>query len=110
MKIKKHIKVKGFALVTISAFVIGGMVGQATPTPQETAFNKQVTRLENENNRIFSDYNDTKVLPGDYQKQEFNAIDKVIQKENFSHRQTVILNSMVNSNINDYQDTWYMTH
>lgn len=110
MKLKKQIKTK-LTIVTIAlAFVGGGIVGQATPTPTEKAFNKQVTLLENENSRIFSDSNDTRILPGNYQTQEFNRIDKFIQKHNLNHRQTVILNSMVNSNINDYQDTWFTTH
>ena len=110
MKLKKHIQTK-IAIVTISlAFLGGGIVGQSTPTAQEKVFNNQVTLLENENNRIFSDSNDTKILPGNYQTQEFNRIDKFIQKHNLNHRQTVILNSMVNSNINDYQDVWYTTH
>ena len=110
MKLKKHIKSK-IAIVTIALVFVGGAsVGQNTPTPQEKAFNNQVTLLENESDRIFSDSNDTKILPGNYQKQEYAKIDKFIQKHNLNHRQTVILNSMVNSNINDYQDTWFTTH
>ena len=110
MKLKKHIQTK-IAIVTISlAFLGGGIVGQSTQTAQEKVFDNQVTLLENENNRIFSDSNDTKILPGNYQTQEFNRIDKFIQKHNLNHRQTVILNSMVNSNINDYQDVWFTTH
>lgn len=110
MKIKTHIKTK-FTILSIGlAFLGGGALGQTLPTPTDTAFNKQVTLLENENTRIFSDSNDTKILPGNYQTQEFTKIDKFIQKHNLNHRQAVILNSMVNSNINDYQDTYFMTH
>ena len=110
MKLKKHIKTKLTITAICLAFVGGAMVGQNTQTTTEKAFNYQVTLLENENNRIFSDSNDTKILPGNYQTQEFNRIDKFIQKHNLNHRQTVILNSMVNSNINDYQDVWFTTH
>lgn len=110
MKLKKHIQTK-IAIVTISlAFLGGGIVGQSTQTAQEKVFNKQVTLLENENNRIFSNDNDTKILPSNYQTQEFDRIEEFIQKHNLNHRQTFILKSMVNSNTNDYLDIWNTTH
>ena len=110
MKLKKHIKTK-LTIVTIAlAFVGGASVGQNTQTATETAFNKQVTLLENEENRIYSYNNDMKVSPESYQNQEVKRIKKFIQKHNLNHRQTVILESMVNSNTSDYLDTWYTTH
>ncbi|BBI90349.1 hypothetical protein H1N69_gp41 [Lactococcus phage phiQ1] len=110
MKLKKHIKTK-FTIIALSLVFVGGaMVGQKTPTATEKAFNYQVSLLEKEDNRIYSDSNDTKILPGNYQKQELVRIKKFIQKHKLNHRQIVILESMVNSNINDYQDTWFTTH
>ena len=110
MKLKKHIKTK-LTIVTIALVFVGGVsVGQNTQTATEKAFNYQVSLLENENNRIYSYNNDMKVLPESYQNQEVKRVDKFIQKHNLNHRQTVILESMVNSNINDYQDTWFTTH
>lgn len=110
MKLKKHIKTK-FTIITITlAFVGGAYVGQNTQTATETAFNKQVTLLENEENRIYSINNDMKVSPESYQNQEVKRIKKFIQKHNLNHRQTFILESMVNSNINDYQDTYFTKH
>ncbi len=110
MKLKKHIKTK-LTIVTLSLVFVGGaMVGQNTQTPTEKAFNYQVTLLENENNRIYSIDNDMKILPENYQNQEVKRIKKFIQKHNLNHRQIVILESMVNSNSNDYQDTWYTAH
>lgn len=110
MKLKKHIKTKLSILSVGIAFLAGGVVGQTIPTPTENDFNKQVTQLENENTRIFSKDNDSKILPDNYQTQEFNKVDEFIQKHNLNHRQAVILNSMVNSNINDYQDIYFMNH
>ena len=110
MKLKKHIKTKLTITAIALAFVGGASVGQNTQTPTEKAFNYQVSLLENENNRIYSINNDMKILPENYQNQEVKRIKKFIQKHNLNHRQTVILESMVNSNINDYQDTWFTTH
>ena len=110
MKLKKHVQTK-IAIVTISlVFLGGGIVGQATPTAQEKVFNNQVTLLENESNRIFSNYNDTKILPSNYQTQEFDRIEHFIQKHNLNHRQAFMLQSIVNSNTNDYLDVWNTTH
>lgn len=110
MKLKKHIKTK-LTIVTIAlAFVGGASVGQNIQTPTEKAFNYQVSLLEKEDNRIYSDSNDTKILPSNYQKQELVRINKFINKHKFNYNQIVILESMVNSNINDYADTWFTTH
>lgn len=110
MKLKKHVQTK-IAIITISlAFLGGATVGQNTQTVQEKAFNKQVTLLENENKRIFSNTNDVKILPSNYQTQEFDRVDDFIQKHNLSHRQTFILKSIVNSNTNDYLDVWNISH
>lgn len=110
MKLKKHIQTKLTIIALSLVFVGGASVGQNIQTPTEKAFNYQVSLLEKEDNRIYSDSNDTKILPGNYQRQELVRIKKFIQKHNLNHRQTVILESMVNSNINDYADTWYTTH
>lgn len=110
MKLKKHIKTKLTITAIALVFVGGAMVGQNTQTATEKAFNSQVNLLENENNRIYSYNNDMKVSPESYQNQEVKRIKKSIQKHKFNHRQTVILESMVNSNSNDYQDTWFTTH
>lgn len=110
MKLKKHIKTK-LTIIAISLVFVGGVsVGQNTQTTTEKAFNYQVSLLEKEDNRIYSINNDMKVLPESYQNQEVKRIKKFIQKHNLNHRQTVILESMVNSNINDYQDTYFTTH
>lgn len=110
MKLKKHIKTKLTIVVLSFVFVGGVSVGQNTQTATEKAFNYQVSLLEKEDNRIYSDSNDTKILPGNYQKQELVRINKFINKHKFNHNQIVILESMVNSNINDYQDTWRTNH
>lgn len=110
MKLKKHIKRK-FTISAIALVFVGGvMVGQNTQTATEKAFNSQISLLENENNRIYSYNNDMKVSPESYQNQELARINKFINKHKFNHNQIVILESMVNSNINDYQDTWFTTH
>ena len=110
MKLKKHIKTKLTITVIALVFVGGAMVGQNTQTPTEKAFNYQISLLEKEDKRIYSDSNDTKILPYNYQKQELVRINKFIQKHKFNHTQTVILESMVNRNIDDYGDTWFTTH
>lgn len=110
MKLKKHIKRKFTISAIALVFAGGAMVGQNTQTATEKAFNAQVNLLENENNRIYSINNDMKILPSNYQNQEVKRIKKFIQKHKLNHRQTVILESMVNNNSNSYLETWCTTH
>lgn len=110
MKLKKHIKTKLTITAIALAFVGGAMVGQNTQTASEKAFDYQVTLLENENNRIYSYNNDMKVSPESYQNQEVKKVESFIQKHKLTHRQIVILESMVNNNTNSYLETWYTNH
>ena len=90
MKLKKHIKTKLTITAICLAFVGGAMVGQNTQTTTEKAFNYQISLLEKEDKRIYSDSNDTKILPYNYQKQELVRINKFIQKHKFNHTQTFL--------------------
>lgn len=110
MKLKKHIKTK-LTIIALSLVFVGGVsVGQNTQTATEKAFDYQVSLLEKEDNRIYSDSNDTKILPESYQNQEIKRLNKFISKHKLNHRQIVILESMVNNNINSYLETWYTKH
>lgn len=110
MKLKKHIKTKLTITAIAIAFVGGATVGQNTQTASKKAFDYQVTRLENEHNRIYSYNNDMKVSPESYQNQEVKKVESFINKHKLNHRQIVILESMVNNNTNSYLETWYTNH
>lgn len=108
MKIKKHVKRKmALSAVTVVSLMVGFEVGNHTTNNHENQYNKQVSRLIENNNKIWSKENAYRITPQDYQDLALKDFSKIEKSHDFQGQELKTLKLLTYNNCSDYQDAFW---